>query len=72
MCLLLIRAMERQLPGICCCDRHVVYCRLASIGAAGVAERFAAAEVDLSVLPHLNEHDLEVSARQEDCCWRQA
>jgi hypothetical protein len=40
----------------------VVSCRLASIGAAGVAEHFAAADVDLSVLPHLNEHDLEVSA----------
>ncbi|WIA30015.1 hypothetical protein OEZ86_000112 [Tetradesmus obliquus] len=32
---------------------------LDSIGAAAVAGCFAAAEVDLSVLPHLNEHDLE-------------
>lgn len=35
-----------------------------------MAGRFAAAEVDLSVLPHLNEHDLEVGP-QHDCQQQQ-
>lgn len=36
------------------------YCRLARVGAAEVAAVFHDAEIDLSVLPHLNDHDLQV------------
>lgn len=42
------------------CPAAAVCCRLQDVGAGEVAAVFRDAEIDLSVLPHLNENDLQV------------
>lgn len=47
---------------LCWCTHHLFppCCRLAQVGAVEVAAVFNDAEIDLSVLPHLNDNDLQV------------
>jgi hypothetical protein len=42
---------------------HACCCRLRGIGAEAAAGAFEEAEIDVSTLPHLNEHDLQVTTR---------